>query len=204
VPVISAVGHEVDTTLTDLAADRRAATPTMAGEMAVPVLSDLAAVLAKEERRLHRELELRFRTARQELDQLSTAADGLIAVAGAERRRALAELGRRLESQHPRAKLASRREVMARLEGRLDAAARRRLDVGGRAFGALAARLAALSPLRVLERGYAIASRDDSVVTAATDVAVGDPIAIRLARGALDCRVEAIHPERSSDGDEVG
>ncbi|MCA9677294.1 MAG: exodeoxyribonuclease VII large subunit, partial [Myxococcales bacterium] len=70
VPVISAVGHEVDLSLCDLVADRRASTPTMAAEMAVPVLADLEAALRKEERRLGREVTLRLRGARQDVDHL--------------------------------------------------------------------------------------------------------------------------------------
>src|SRR5690606_30561653 len=105
VPVISAVGHEVDLSLTDLAADQRAATPTMAGEMAVPVLAELSRRLTLEERRLARELEHRLRVARQELDHLDTRARHLSARALGDRRRALAETRHALEALHPRARL---------------------------------------------------------------------------------------------------
>jgi len=161
VPTVSAVGHEVDVSLTDLAADVRAATPTMAGEMVVPVRADLAAALAKEERRLSRELEFRLRGARQELDQLGDNARARVAVAIAERRNALAELRHRLEARHPRARLVAHRASVSELSSRVHAVFRQRLDRAARDYATLASRLEALSPLRVLERGYAIATRMD-------------------------------------------
>jgi exodeoxyribonuclease VII large subunit len=146
VPVISAVGHEVDLSLTDLAADQRAATPTMAGEMAVPVLADLAKRLAGEERRLARELEHRLRVARQELDHLEARARHRVSGALAVGRRGLAELHHRLEARHPRARLLGDRARLAELAGRADAATRRRLHEGGRRLAALGARLDGRSP----------------------------------------------------------
>lgn len=194
VPTISAVGHEIDVSLTDLAADHRAATPTAAGEMAVPVLGDLAALLEKEERRLHREMLLAIQDGRQDLDRLlevsrSALQRGLVA-----RRHVLADLRTRLESRHPRAQLVTHRAALQELESRVDTGARRRLDVAGRELALLAARLRSLSPLQVLERGYALAVGPSGVVTASEQVAAGDPVSVRLARGALDCRVERVHP----------
>jgi exodeoxyribonuclease VII large subunit len=223
VPIISAVGHEVDISLTDLAADHRAATPTAAGEMAVPVLGDLAALLAKEERRLHREMSLALQDARQELDSLLGAGHVALHRAVTARRHALAELRTRLESRHPRAQLWAQRSAVRELEGRLrtvagrrlDGAARelgalenrlqpalrRRLDAAGRELASLAAGLRTMNPLQVLERGYALARGPRGVVTASDQVAVGEPVTVHLARGALDCRVERLHAPRSiSDG----
>jgi exodeoxyribonuclease VII large subunit len=237
VPIISAVGHEVDISLTDLAADHRAATPTAAGEMAVPVLADLAAVLEKEERRLHREMRLALQDARQELDSLLGAGHVALHRAVTVRRHALAELRTRLESRHPRAQLWANRGAVRELEGRLltvagrrldgagrelvslenrlqpavrrrldgagrelvslenrlQPAVRRRLDAAGRELASLAAGLRTMSPLQVLERGYALAVGPRGVVTASDQLAVGEPVTVRLARGALDCRVERSH-----------
>jgi exodeoxyribonuclease VII large subunit len=194
VPTISAVGHEVDVSLTDLVADRRAATPTMAGEMAVPVLADLDGALRKEERRLERELEMVLRGARQQLDQLTAAAEARLGAALARRRHALSELRRKLEAQHPRAVLVGHRAALRELDGRAQVALRRALDGGARQLASLSGRLQALSPLSVLERGYAIATAGEHVVTAAAQVQVGDPLTVRLSAGAVDCRVEAVHP----------
>jgi exodeoxyribonuclease VII large subunit len=217
VPVVSAVGHEVDLTLCDLVADRRASTPTAAAELCVPVLTDLSAELAKEERRLARELEHRMRAARHEVDRVSEQAHRRIERQIAIRRGALAALERRLAAVHPRARMASRRAALAALErrltarnpaGRVDAgraslraaearlhtAIRRRTDTGGRQLGALAARLDALSPLRVLDRGYALASVDGAIVHDAATVAPGVSLELRLARGGLRCTVDEVRP----------
>ena len=221
VPIISAVGHEVDISLTDLAADHRAATPTAAGEMAVPVLADLAAVLEKEERRLHREMSLALQDARQELDSLLGAGHVALHRTVTTRRHALAELRTRLESRHPRAQLWAHRGAVRELEGRLltmtgrrvdgagrelaalenrlQPAVRRRLDRAGRELASLAAGLRTMSPLQVLERGYALAVGPRGVVTASDQIAVGEPVTVRLARGTLDCRVEGAHAARISD-----
>jgi exodeoxyribonuclease VII large subunit len=197
VPVISAVGHEIDLSLTDLAADHRAATPTMAGEMAVPVLADLSKRLAGEERRLRRELEHRVRVARQELDNLERRAAHRVSGALQERRRRLAEAGRALEVLHPRARLVAHRSQVGQLSARADTAIRRRLHEGGRRFGALGARLEALSPLKVLERGYAIAQAGGHVLGDARQVEPGASLTVRLRRGALGCRVETVEPDES-------
>jgi exodeoxyribonuclease VII large subunit len=218
VPVISAVGHEIDLSLTDMAADRRAATPTMAGEMAVPVLADMARRLAGEERRLRRELDHRLRVARQEIDHLEARARHTAHAAIGQRRRRLADGQHRLETLHPRKRVMADRARLADLQRRLetlhprkrliadrarlnDLAARaatvmrRRLHDGARRFGALGGRLDALSPLRVLERGYALARSGDAVITSADQVAPGDALSVRLRRGQLSCRVESVEPE---------
>jgi len=197
VPTVSAVGHEVDVSLTDLAADQRAATPTMAGAMVVPVLEELRARLVEEERRLQRELDLCLRGARQELDQIGQGLQSRLVYAIAERRQVLADLRQRLETQHPRARLATYRADVHDLELRAEAVVRRRVEAASREYATLAGRLQALSPLRVLQRGYAIATTVDDdgaqrVIIDASEAAIGDDLSVRLARGILDCRVEKV------------
>jgi exodeoxyribonuclease VII large subunit len=224
VPTISAVGHEIDVTLTDLAADRRAATPSNAGELAVPVLADLDRALAKEEGRLRREVELRLGTGRQDLDRRVGELATALAATHGRRRRALAELERQLAARDPRAELGRQRGALRALEHRLAgrdprmllshyraslrateergaAAMRRARDRRSHGLAAAAGRLEALSPLRVLDRGYAIALVDGQVVARADEVAPGDELRLRLATGALDCRVERVHGSDSVEGD---
>jgi exodeoxyribonuclease VII large subunit len=107
----------------------------------------------------------------------------------------LTELHHRLEAHHPRARIAADRARLAELSARASAAARRRVHEGARSFGGLSGRLDALSPLRVLERGYALARAGDAVVTSAEQVAPGDALTVRLRRGQLGCRVETVEPE---------
>lgn len=238
VPLISAVGHEIDVTLSDLAADHRAATPTMAGEMAVPVLAELSDALEKEERRLGREIAHRLRSGRQDLDVYGERLESRARSAIERRRRTLGELGRALAGRHPRAQLSESRRVLEGLERHLvasidldavrrtlgdlerrlhtsfDLAERRRtvaelerrlgssLEVGlarrRYALESAVSQLGALSPLAVLERGYALARAGDRVLRDAAGVAAGDPITVRLRRGRLDCRVEAVWPESAA------
>jgi exodeoxyribonuclease VII large subunit len=192
VPTISAVGHEIDLSLTDLVADQRAATPTMAGEMAVPVLADLAEGLVAAERRLLREMEVRMRGARQDLDHLAGQARAHMAVLTSSRRRSLAEAQRALEARHPQARLVAMRAELRDLLARSQSAMRRRLEMGARGYAEVAGRLHALSPLKVLQRGYAIAVSEERVLCDAAAVEVGASVKLKLARGALDCRVERV------------
>ncbi|MBK9034744.1 MAG: exodeoxyribonuclease VII large subunit [Myxococcales bacterium] len=210
VPVVSAVGHEVDITLCDLAADRRASTPTAAGELVAPVQHELRAALVLEQRRLRRELGLYLRAARQELDDRIGGARGALTARLGAHGTALRRLEVRLLAAHPRAQVAARRAALTALErrlpsprprlalgrrnldaarARLDAALARGLERRRSAFGQLVARLDALSPLRVLERGYALATRDGHVVTDAAALAPGDPIELRFARGRARGRI---------------
>jgi exodeoxyribonuclease VII large subunit len=215
VPVVSAVGHEIDVTLCDLAADARASTPTGAGELVVPVRDQLVRVLGVEERRLRREVSLRLRDARQEVDSLAEGARQTLRARLTTRATELRRLEVRLSAAHPRAQLAARKAELARLEARLRrndptprlaarraelrrletamaAATRRALDRRRATFAQGVARLDALSPLRVLERGYALATHDGRVVTDAAAVKPGDRVDLRFARGRARATVDEV------------
>jgi exodeoxyribonuclease VII large subunit len=215
VPVVSAVGHEIDLTLCDLAADRRASTPTAAAELVVPVLAELAAALAKEERRLGREVELRLARDRQELDRLIERAQRRVERGLGQAREALVRLERRRDDQHPRARLLARRkelaalvarlgavqpaprlararDALAQLERKAAAAIARQHHAAGGELGRLAAQLAALSPLAVLDRGFAVLRHAGAVVRDASALAPGDLVDAKVARGGLALRVERV------------
>ena len=195
IPTISAVGHEIDLTLTDLAADRRASTPTMAAEMAVPVWSELGGNLIAERNRLDREMGLRLRSARQELDQLTMAGRGLLDSRLADLRRQLTEVAARVAQKHPSSQLAVHRAAWHDLNARLIRAMGRSVDGRARQLADHAGRLHAMSPLVVLERGYAIAESHIGVLTDASAVATGDSISVRLAKGRVHCVVEDVEVE---------
>jgi exodeoxyribonuclease VII large subunit len=213
VPVISAVGHETDLSLADLAADARASTPTAAAELAVPDGFAIGEVLAKERRRLDRELRHRLDRARQDLDSAAAALHARGERTLAATRGHLHDLERRLAGLHPRARIFARRSALGDLERRLaavalgsrlararaelaslevrrDAAARGAVDERRAELGRLGAQLAALSPLAVLDRGYAVVRRAGEVVRDAAAVRPGDRLEVRLARGALAVTVE--------------
>jgi exodeoxyribonuclease VII large subunit len=218
VPVISAVGHEVDLSLADLAADARASTPTAAAELAVPDGAALVDQLHKERRRLDREIRHRVDRARQDLDHhtmaLHARGERALAAGRAElqtlahrltglhpRRRIflrgaqLAELMRRLTAVHPASRLARARHELDALIARRDAAMRRNLEARRGQLGELGAGMAALSPLAVLDRGFAmVVRRDGAIVRDASRVGAGERLRIRLARGALGVVVEDVEP----------
>jgi exodeoxyribonuclease VII large subunit len=184
-PVVSAIGHEVDVVLCDLAADARAATPTAAADLVAPDARALGGRVAD----LHRRL---VQQSRGRLRELGHRLEGL--------RRGLVHPGDRLDglargletsSQRLRraaaALLERRGERLAPLPGRLRHAARAGAERRAASLAALEGRLAALSPLAVLARGYGIVRRtaDGAVLTSSAQVETGDELRIRLAEGGV-------------------
>lgn len=258
VPVVSAVGHEIDVTLADLVADVRAPTPSAAAEAVVPVIVDLELKLATAKRRLVQAMERRVLVARGELERkrsrlsdprrtLASRRLGLVDHAERLRRaidaqlkrhqRALAARSAQLARLRPQTRLAERRvsfnalaarfhalpsrrlrverdamqglrlslerasprprvldarRRLERLKARVAASARQKLERARERLRTVGAKLDALSPLAVLARGYAIASKDDGVVVRRVrDVIVGDLLTVRLDRGeSVKARVE--------------
>jgi exodeoxyribonuclease VII large subunit len=251
IPVISAVGHEIDYTIADFAADLRAPTPTAAAHLATPSKAELkqrvdetAATLMGAMRgtlaAYHRELNqlargvrnpaVQLRQTRQRVDECAAGLEAAVARVVGSRRRLLGHLAQRLRApahmareiriraarvalhlarsltaavqghrvhttrlaaQLSRAPLrqraqAHRREVAACNE-RLIGGARRMLEARRHVLAQLAGRLDSLSPLKVLERGYAVAinTRDGRVVTDAAAVEIGDELDVRVNRGRL-------------------
>jgi exodeoxyribonuclease VII large subunit len=222
VPVISAVGHEVDLSLADLAADARASTPTAAAELCVPDGAALVDQLRKERRRLDREMRHRMDRARQDLDHQTMAlharGERALAATRAElhtlahrltglhpRRRIflrgaeLAELMRRLTAVHPASRIARARHELDALIARRDGAMRRGLAARRGLLGELGAGMAALSPLAVLDRGFAmVVGEAGAIVRDAAQVNRGDRLRIRLARGTLAVVVEDTGPGKGA------
>jgi len=171
VPVISAVGHEVDVTLADLAADLRALTPSEAAERAVPVQADLLELLGALSRRMERALRMRLEHLRRRLDLLH-------------RSRGLNRPLERVRLDHQRLdELAARLTQAPRL---LAARLRERLGRAG-------AQLEALDPRRVLERGYSMTLKDGAVVRSVAALRPGDRVTTWLADGEFSSEVGDVH-----------
>ena len=168
-PVISAVGHEPDVAISDFVADRRASTPSNAAEIAVPDMEELLRTLEGTQQRLTQGVLRGIGYRTQQLDALA-------------KKRVLTE---------PTAYLEDRRQDIDHLTHRLCAGMRAVTDGEGRRFGALAASLDALSPLKVLGRGYALAqTADGTVLRSAGQVEPGETVHLRLAEGGLVCQVK--------------
>ena len=169
IPVISAVGHEPDVTIADVAADVRAATPTRAAELAAPNQTEVLAQL--QSLRLHM---LRAQSKRLEL-----------------LRRRAGDLASRRVLTDPMAVVSDKHLLLDRAQRDLGRAALGRLAEPKRELAALAASLDALSPLKVLGRGFAVvADATGAPLRRAADVPVGSQIEAKLAEGSLLCRVE--------------
>ena len=195
VPVVSAVGHEVDFTIADFVADHRAATPSAAAELVVPLHADATLRLDEAHARLLRAGKRAIGDARLRLDTAEERAAQSARQVIARRRRLIDEQGRRLAALHPRARVQRDRAALVALHSRLLGRLRLILDERRRAFGTAAGKLDALSPLAVLERGYSLArAADGSVVTQAAQVKPGEAVTVRLSRGELGCRVESVDP----------
>jgi exodeoxyribonuclease VII large subunit len=172
VPVVSAVGHEQDTPLCDLAADVRASTPTAAGKLVVPELTELFGRLDRARGALARNVRRGLEQDRQRITR------------SVERLRA-----------RPRIALERERQGLERAHERLRLAPALAVERKRAALEQSAATLVALSPVQTLERGYAIVRTDSGdVVSSTSDVAVAAHVDVTLADGAFGARVEEVSP----------
>jgi exodeoxyribonuclease VII large subunit len=171
IPVISAVGHEIDLTIADLVADRRAATPSEAAEFATPDRQELIQYLQGLDNRFGDLLRRRLKQARQSFEDLA-------------------------ERRPFRFPLVRIRDIDQRLDGwfdRLGRAVVQKMAQGRQLLAAQAAQLESLSPLNVLARGYSLTRReaDSSVIRSSEQVRPGDRIVTRVCEGSFISRVES-------------
>jgi len=214
IPVISAIGHETDFTIADFVADRREPTPSAAAETVAAHEQELCTRLASLTATLARSIQYRIAGARNHVQELalSNAFDAVagrvhdaLTAAGAADYRLQTALREAMQDAHRRLNAAVHTLSPAQLRSTVKAARARfdslatsndaamfgRLNAAKQKFGMAAASLDAMSPLKVLERGYAIAQDErGSVVRDSSNVAAGDELRVRLWKGALDCRVE--------------
>jgi exodeoxyribonuclease VII large subunit len=219
IPIISAVGHETDFTIADFAADLRAPTPSAAAELVAAHEEQLCASLDRLASGLTRSLSHRIATERSRVREM-TFARGFDEVRGqlraamnsvTKREDRLREVMTRIYNSAQR-RLDSSARLLSPAELRSRALARRarvealnqagntaiiaRIENARAQFGVTAAALDAMSPLRVLERGYAIAQDGrGKIVREATSVSIGDELRVRLWKGVLDCRVDSAAEE---------
>ena len=176
IPVISAVGHEPDVTISDYVADRRASTPSNAAEIAVPDRNDVRARLTALERSMTKTEESRLSALRERLTAL-------------EQKRVLRD---------PMAFIADKRLLLDYTQKSLASLAEKQVGERRQRFAALCASLHAMSPLAVLARGYAVArTANGTVLRSADEVTVGEMIDVTLGRGSLVCTVNETRGENN-------
>lgn len=178
IPVISAVGHETDFTICDFVADLRAPTPSAAAELAVPDREEMRAALAQLTRRLCGSVQVGLDDRRQMLDALASAN----------------------VLQNPSAWLSPRRQALRNTVQSLTHSAERRILNEKNELAALSARLDAMSPLKVLSRGYAIVSDENGKVIKRTeDAKPGDVLTARVEDGAITVQVQKTEKREMTD-----
>lgn len=214
-PIVSAVGHEVDFTIADFVADLRAPTPSAAAELLVPDADDWLdkfigfEVLLEEsmqrrlqqwQRHLHN-LRQRLRHPRERLEQQSQRLDNLelrlknhIKTLLGDYKNRLQQLQIRQQAQHPQVHLQQLNERVASCHNRLQTAQFRLIERKQQALGEAARMLNTLSPLNTLERGYALVTDEQTqkVITRSDQIMPGTTFNTRVAQGEFVCRVESI------------
>ena len=221
VPVVSAVGHEIDVTLSDFAADYRAPTPSAAAEAVVPVLDELAERLHEVNVRLRRTMQTSIVMQRHGLDRsfrillemrfrLQAQAQRLDELAGSllrfltERlnilKRGRAEQHHALLTRSPQRKIQTACVLLPQLCRRMEQEVRRAILYRRQSVVAHMTALDALSPLAILTRGYSVIHTVPSgrVVRKASELNVGDLLQARLSEGRLLCLVKDIFPHSLS------
>ena len=191
-PVISAVGHEVDFTICDFVADLRAPTPSAAAEIVIKSKAEIVDRVRQLETRLQSDIRYRLSSLRNFLAS-KVGSRGFVVAENRIRRMAqrVDDLSFRLDQAgRTRAFIRTRTHRVEMSEQRMATAIQRALKTWHQSFTRLAHTLDALSPLAVLDRGYAVClTPDGNVVRSAGDVEIGDDVKVRLHQGNLTAKV---------------
>lgn len=221
IPIISAVGHETDTTIADFVADARAPTPSAAAELASPDAQDLMQTLQGYQNWFNQQANTRLADAArallglrkrlrhpsdilnkqgQHLDHLEIRLMKSLQHRFQDYRLRLEQLITRYQARAPQAQVARFAQRASYLEARLYAAMSHLIKRKNDEFATSAALLQAVSPLNTLQRGYAIVQdQGQQVITHTTDTQAGDRIKVTLVDGALDCQVEEVYPDATDN-----
>jgi exodeoxyribonuclease VII large subunit len=223
IPIISAVGHEVDFTIADFVADVRAPTPSAAAEMVVSRKDELQERVERLGQRIGQAIHHRMTTLRGQVDRLAghqafLAVRHTVQMAAqhlddatfrartvmdkrlSDLRSRLSAVSGRLEAFRLGHQVSESRYRLQHLVSRLAAGQKTRLTLAGKRLSHLSAQLEAMSPLAVLGRGYSLAwDAEGNLLRNAAEVDPGDEVRLTLHRGELDCRVEKRRGERETD-----
>jgi exodeoxyribonuclease VII large subunit len=229
VPVIAAVGHEVDWTIADFVADVRAATPSNAAELVIARADEFCGRIDRAVERLRAavtrglqgrrgrvhaltsrrglaSVPLRIASRARRVDELQQSMERLLRAGGGIRRRRLEALRRRVDAVDPVRRLGDLRTRWLLADRRLQAALPRRVERDRGGLATVAARLHSLSPLAVLGRGYALcwANGGRTLLREATPDLQGQEVSVTLARGSLVCDVRQAVPSAGESSGSSG
>jgi exodeoxyribonuclease VII large subunit len=203
-PVVAGIGHETDTTVADLASDRRAATPSAAAELVAPNRAVLREDVAARSARLGLAITGMVGVRRSRVRIASLRLRQALSDEASIKRRALDHQASRLAIAHPSRRVEIERMRLERASERLEAATVRVAVARRAGLATRAARLATLSPRRTLERGYSITSdQDGHVLTDASRAPAGTRLHTVLQRGTLESVVDRVGAENADDSEQM-
>jgi len=219
IPIISAVGHEIDFTIADFVADYRAPTPSAAAEVVAKSASEIGEKILQSERRLMQMMQFklsdlltrvnlwqsRLVDPQRRLQDLVIRCDELAQRLLGGWQRTLTERRLRVRIlrervKNPQSLIALKRQKLSNLENTLQRQVKRGLEKRRERLGAAIGILESLSPLQVFQRGYAAVFKGKAIIRRAQDLKVGEALSVQLAEGAIDVKVEGVNPKRSIDG----
>lgn len=218
-PVISSIGHETDTTLADLVADIRAATPTAAAEIAVPVLTDLLERIVILKQRMNYAMKQKLTVARKQFERSNESyvlkqperlyqayiqqLDLSVQRLEAQQHRYFEQLTyrlnylmQRLNSQHPNQQLKHWQQIVNNLDNQLKQQFKQVMQQKQQNLKHQAHLLDAYSPLKSMSRGYALIEYEQQHVTTIDQLSIGDEMKVQFVDGQVVAEVKSIHEEK--------
>lgn len=218
-PVISSIGHETDTTLADLVADIRAATPTAAAEIAVPVLTDLLERIVIMKQRMNYAMKQKLTVARKQFERSNESyvlkqperlyqayiqqLDLSVQRLEAQQHRYFEQLTyrlnylmQRLNSQHPNQQLKHWQQIVNNLDNQLKQQFKQVMQQKQQNLKHQAHLLDAYSPLKSMSRGYALIEHEQQHVTTIDQLSIGDEMKVQFVDGQVVAEVKSIHEEK--------
>lgn len=172
IPIISAVGHEVDFTIADFVADTRAATPTAAAEIATPSIDNLKEYINQINQRINQSLMMLIEN----------------------KKILLANIDRRLDNNNPIEKVKQKKNELLQYNERLKLLITNVMNTKTNKYNLLKEKLIALSPLTIMDKGYSIVYQDGRIIRSTNDTKPGDNINVKLKDGNVNCRVMEVNP----------
>lgn len=222
IPIISAVGHETDTTIADFVSDLRAPTPTAAAELAVPnqldllervanrksqMVSIVTAILSQERKRLNRvvsayPLAYPERLYRPFVERLTRANEQLEKNGRTilqQKQQHLAQQTMRLTLQNPQRMVLQHQKNVQSSQQRLHLAAQKNVQAKGRSFSNMIQLLEALNPLKIMDRGYSLTYQNDKVVKSIEELNPAQPLHIKLQDGVVIASIDSINKQSKGE-----
>ncbi|KGX90478.1 exodeoxyribonuclease VII large subunit [Pontibacillus marinus] len=223
IPIISAVGHETDFTISDFVADYRAPTPTGAAEVAVPSQSEVAERIQNLRRRVQNAMDVQMNHAKeklaqkqksyafrypeqlmrqkeQELDRMYDQLQKASVQFMNQNQNDLMNIQKRLQQQHPEKSLRLAKQELVQTTKRMNRAMQQETKSKMQTYHELISKLTLLNPLETIKRGYAIPySEQGTVVKSIRDVQPGDPMQVKVQDGVLDCQVWGMEEEDQNE-----